>query len=75
MATYIADSKRYDRMVYNRCGRSGLKLPAISLGLWHNFGGVDSLENMRAILRRSTLRCFHRGKRCSMSCTATARRR
>ncbi|GFR37993.1 glyceraldehyde 3-phosphate reductase [Insulibacter thermoxylanivorax] len=53
MATYIADSKRYDRMVYNRCGRSGLKLPAISLGLWHNFGGVDSLENMRAILRRS----------------------
>lgn len=40
-------------MVYNRCGRSGLKLPAISLGLWHNFGGVDSLENMRAILRRS----------------------
>lgn len=53
MAIYIADSKRYDRMVYNRCGRSGLKLPAISLGLWHNFGGVDSLENMRAILRRS----------------------
>jgi L-glyceraldehyde 3-phosphate reductase len=40
-------------MKYNRCGKSGLKLPAISLGLWHNFGGVDTLENMRAMLRRS----------------------
>ncbi len=40
-------------MRYNRCGRSGLKLPAISLGLWHNFGGVDVLENSRAILRRA----------------------
>ena len=38
---------RYDEMEYRRCGRSGLKLPAISLGLWHNFGGVDTLENMR----------------------------
>ena len=44
---------RYDTMVYNRCGRSGLKLPAISLGLWHNFGGVDTLENSRAMLRRA----------------------
>ena len=44
---------RYDAMLYNRCGRSGLKLPAISLGLWHNFGGVDTLENARAILRRA----------------------
>jgi len=40
-------------MVYNRCGRSGVKLPAISLGLWHNFGGVDTLENARAMLRRA----------------------
>jgi L-glyceraldehyde 3-phosphate reductase len=40
-------------MRYNRCGRSGLKLPAISLGLWHNFGGVDSLENSRAMARRA----------------------
>lgn len=40
-------------MRYNRCGRSGLLLPAISLGLWHNFGGVDSLENQRAMLRRA----------------------
>ena len=36
--TYIPRDDRYDRMIYNRCGRSGLKLPAISLGLWHNFG-------------------------------------
>jgi len=40
-------------MKYNRCGRSGLKLPAISLGLWHNFGGVDSLDNARAMLRHA----------------------
>ncbi|MDF2663575.1 MAG: L-glyceraldehyde 3-phosphate reductase [Paenibacillus sp.] len=51
--TYTPASDRYESMVYNRCGRSGLKLPAISLGLWHNFGGVDYLENMRAMLRRS----------------------
>jgi len=35
---YTADEKRYDTMRYNRCGRSGLKLPVVSLGLWHNFG-------------------------------------
>lgn len=46
-------SARYDQMPYRRCGRSGLKLPAISLGLWHNFGGVDSLENSRAMICRS----------------------
>jgi L-glyceraldehyde 3-phosphate reductase len=40
-------------MRYNRCGRSGLKLPAVSLGLWHNFGGVDAYENGRAIVRRA----------------------
>jgi L-glyceraldehyde 3-phosphate reductase len=44
---------RYATMDYNRCGRSGLKLPAVSLGLWHNFGGVDSLETGRAIIRRA----------------------
>lgn len=48
---YIANSSRYEQMTYRRCGRSGLKLPAISLGLWHNFGGVDTLENMRSMLR------------------------
>jgi L-glyceraldehyde 3-phosphate reductase len=50
---YIPLESRYDHMKYNRCGRSGLKLPAISLGLWHNFGGVDVLENSRAMLRRA----------------------
>lgn len=50
---YPASEKRYDSMRYNRVGRSGLKLPAISLGLWHNFGGVDALENGRALLRRA----------------------
>jgi L-glyceraldehyde 3-phosphate reductase len=51
--TYIPLQTHYDNMRYNRCGRSGLKLPAISLGLWHNFGGVDVLENCRAMLRRA----------------------
>lgn len=50
---YVADDKRYDSMQYRRCGRSGIKLPAISLGLWHNFGGVDNFENSRAMLRRA----------------------
>lgn len=49
--TYIPSSGRYSSIPYRRCGRSGLKLPALSLGLWHNFGGVDTLENGRAILR------------------------
>jgi L-glyceraldehyde 3-phosphate reductase len=44
---------RYDQMQYKRCGRSGLKLPLISLGLWHNFGGVDILENARAMVYRA----------------------
>jgi L-glyceraldehyde 3-phosphate reductase len=44
---------RYDTMRYNRCGHSGLKLPAISLGLWHNFGGVDTLESARAMVCRA----------------------
>lgn len=50
---YSANSSRYDTMTYNRCGQSGLKLPAISLGLWHNFGGKDSYENSRAMIRRA----------------------
>jgi len=50
---YAADDKRYDSMQYRRSGRSGIKLPAISLGLWHNFGGVDNFENSRAMLRRA----------------------
>jgi len=51
--TYRPLDSRYDTMRYNRCGRSGLKLPAISLGLWHNFGGVDVFENGRAMVRRA----------------------
>jgi len=51
--TYLADAKRYERLPYRRCGKSGLDLPAVSLGLWQNFGGVDALENQRAILRRA----------------------
>lgn len=50
---YTPDTARYDAIEYRRCGRSGILLPAVSIGLWHNFGGVDSLENGRAILRRA----------------------
>jgi L-glyceraldehyde 3-phosphate reductase len=50
---YTASETRYDSMQYNRSGRSGLKLPAISLGMWYNFGGLDSFENGRAIARRA----------------------
>jgi len=50
---YVADGARYQTMPYRRVGRSGLKLPAVSLGLWHNFGDVDRIENQRAILRRA----------------------
>ncbi|KAB2861799.1 MAG: aldo/keto reductase [Bauldia sp.] len=55
--TYSADAGRYQRMTYRRSGRSGVDLPAISLGLWQNFGGVDSYETGRAVLRRA----FDRG--------------
>ncbi len=50
---YIADEQRYAHPIYRRTGRSGLFLPAVSLGLWHNFGGIDTLENARAMLRRA----------------------
>ncbi|MDT4965068.1 MAG: L-glyceraldehyde 3-phosphate reductase [Pseudonocardiales bacterium] len=51
--TYLAADGRYDAMTYRRCGRSGIQLPAISLGLWHNFGGETPLETQRAIARRA----------------------
>lgn len=51
--TYVAHENRYDSMKYNRCGKWGLKLPAVSLGLWHNFGGIDNFENSRAMLHRA----------------------
>jgi L-glyceraldehyde 3-phosphate reductase len=54
---YVAADNRYEQIAYRRCGQSGLKLPAISLGLWQNFGGVDVFETGRAMLRRA----FDRG--------------
>ena len=51
--TYVPDDSRYKRMLYRRCGRSGLQLPAISLGLWWNFGHDRPLETSRAIVRRA----------------------
>lgn len=51
--SYLPAEKRYESMTYNYCGRSGLKLPAISLGLWHNFGGDAPTENARAMCRRA----------------------
>ncbi|WP_256760750.1 L-glyceraldehyde 3-phosphate reductase [Cohnella sp. WQ 127256] len=50
---YQASSDRYATMKYNRVGRSGLKIPAVSLGLWHNFGGIDTFENGRALVRHA----------------------
>ena len=57
MDTYLPSPDRYDSMTYRRCGRSGILLPAISLGLWHNFGDDRPLDTQRAILRRA----FDRG--------------
>lgn len=50
---YQPDENRYHTMEYRRCGRSGVKLPAISLGLWHNFGDATRVENSRALLQRA----------------------
>src|SRR6202044_1285410 len=51
--TYVAAADRYQQIPYRRCGRSGIQLPEVSLGLWHNFGDDRPLENSRAILRRA----------------------
>ena len=53
MQFYHPKTNRYDAMKYKRCGQSGLKLPSVSLGLWHNFGGVDSFHNARTLMRRA----------------------
>lgn len=50
---YHADENRYQTMEYRRCGQSGLKLPIVSLGLWHNFGDTTQVENSRALLQRA----------------------
>ncbi len=55
--TYVADAKRYDGAQFRRCGRSGIVLPPVSLGLWQNFGGADVFETGRAVVRRA----FDRG--------------
>ncbi len=54
---YVANENRYDKMIYRRCGKSGIQLSALSIGLWHNFGHVDDVENGRRILRT----CFDHG--------------
>ncbi|HVZ64663.1 MAG TPA: L-glyceraldehyde 3-phosphate reductase [Lacunisphaera sp.] len=53
MSDYAPNPKRYEMIPYARCGRSGLRLPRISLGLWHNFGSIDPFDNQRAMLRRA----------------------
>jgi L-glyceraldehyde 3-phosphate reductase len=53
MPTWVPNAERYSAMPYRRCGRSGLKLPLLSLGLWHNFGGVDRPADARAMVRRA----------------------
>ena len=56
MENYSADPKRYDSgMLYERCGRSGVLLPKVSLGFWHNFGGVDTYERSREITPSTAL--------------------
>ena len=57
MENYVASDKRYDAMRYVRCGRSGVLLPQVSLGMWHNFGGIDDYQRSRCILRHA----FDRG--------------
>src|SRR5687767_7267094 len=49
--SYLPAAERYQNMIYRRCGRSGLKLPALSLGLWHNFGDSTPFDTQRAMLR------------------------
>lgn len=50
---WFANPERYEQMLYRYCGRSGLRLPALSLGLWHSFGHVQALESQRALLRKA----------------------
>ena len=59
MEKYIANKDRYREMVYRQSGESGLKLPVLSLGLWHNFGGVDNEDTARLMLRRPLIPALH----------------
>ena len=83
--TYTPRRDRYERMIYNRCGQSGLKLPAISLGLWHNFGHDTPHATKQAICRtarQSAVECYGAGGFCgtftkragSYPCSAKRRR-
>jgi L-glyceraldehyde 3-phosphate reductase len=66
MENYVASDKRYDAMRYVRCGRSGVLLPQVSLGMWHNFGGIDDYQRSRSILRHAFDRGItHLDYRCS----------
>ena len=56
--SYVPNAKRYDGAQFRRCGRSGIVLPPVSLGLWQNFGGADVFETGRAVIRRA----FDRGR-------------
>ena len=65
---YAASPARYSTLPYHRCGKSGLMLPAVSLGLWHNFGDTANFENMRLLCRTA----FDNGITTSTSPTTTA---
>lgn len=56
---YIAEKTRYENMKYNRCGASGLKLPAVSLGLWHNFGTNGNFDTMMAMCKTALIMVSH----------------
>ena len=56
---YQADEKRYEEMKYNRCGASGLLLPAVSLGLWHNFGSNGNFDNMQDMCHTALTMALH----------------
>ena len=55
---YLASENRYEKMTYNRVGKSGLKFPAVSLGFWHNFGSKDNYDNMKAKERGTVLHAY-----------------
>jgi hypothetical protein len=66
--SYVPSPVRYQSQPYRRCGRSGLVLPAVSLGLWQNFGGVGTLGTQRSILRRA----FEKQRRHNVSAFSSA---
>ncbi len=67
MSTYLPHPDRYASIPYTRCGRSGLLLPRLSLGLWHNFGGTDPLENQRSLTGQELVNVSPRSQSVSVS--------